>query len=154
MDDQKIHHLLQLKCHKRPTSEMLEEFILEFHRRQETQRSSASFFEEVKDRFAFFFSELPISRIAYIGATSVALYYCFLIFQNKISTPNSNDPTTSSLCSENFPAINYYSSPVIQRDQEEPVSYDLTNKENDSIFSSMSHLLQNKSSLKKSLISF
>ena len=154
MDDQKIHHLLQLKCHKRPTSEMLEEFILEFHRRQETQRSSASFFEEIKDRFAFFVSELPISLIAYIGATAVALYYCFFILQTKISTPNNNDPTTSSLCSENFSAIHYYSSPVIQRDQEEPVSCDITNKENDSIFSSMSHVLQNKSSLKKSLISF
>lgn len=157
MDDQKIHHLLQLKCHKRPTSEKLEEFILEFHRRQETQRSSASFLEEIKDRFDFFVSELPISRIAYVGASAVALFCCFLILRTNISNQYDNDPTTSSLCSEHFSAIHYYSSPIIRRDEEEPVSFDVNNqenKENDSLFSSVSHVLEKKSSFPRSLMSF
>ncbi|MFZ4115301.1 MAG: hypothetical protein ACOYK6_01090 [Chthoniobacterales bacterium] len=154
MDDQKMHHLLQLKSYEHPTAEMLEEFISEFHCRQELHPSSSSFIEDLKRHLVFFFSDLQIPRMAYVGATFLALFCSLLIIQTNKSSQENNDPTITPLCSENFSAIHYYSSPIIQPSEEQPVSFDLNNKENDSILSSMSRLMQKKSSSKELLMSF
>jgi hypothetical protein len=153
MDEQKIHRLLQLKNHEYPSSEMVEEFISEFHRRQDKESSYRSFLNEIKERISFFFSDLPIPRIAYVGATALALCCSIIILQTKSSTKNENESASSLLCSDNFSAIHYYSSPIIEKDEEQPISFDESEKDNDSIFSSISHLLQKKSSKKQSLMS-
>ncbi|MCF7729672.1 MAG: hypothetical protein K9M81_04810 [Chthoniobacterales bacterium] len=153
MDEQKIHHLLQLKNYEYPSSEMVEEFISEFHRRQDNTSSCRSFFNELKEQISFFFSDLPIPRIAYVAATAVALGCSIIILQTKSSVKNENDSASSLLCSDNFSAIHYYSSPIIEKSEEKPVSFDESDKDNDSIFFSISHLLQKKSSEKQSLMS-
>ncbi len=154
MDDQQLHRLLQLKSCELPSSEMIEEFISEFHHRQEDQASSISFFEDLKEKITFFFSELQIPRMAYVGATAVALFCSILILKTNTRSQNNNDPTSSPLCAENFSAIHHYSSPIIQRNEEQPVSFDSNNKEINSVLSPMSYFLQKKSSPKESLMSF
>lgn len=155
MDDQRIHRLFQLKSYEQPSPEKIEEFILEFHRRQDALSSSISLLEQFKERIVFFFSELQVPKMAYVGATAIALFCSILILRTNIGSQEHSDPTSSSLSAENFSAIHYYSSPIIENDVE-PVSFNLkkVDSDNDSIFSSMSHILKKKSSAKEFPMSF
>jgi hypothetical protein len=153
MNEQKIHQLLQIKSHECSSAEMLEEFILEFHRRQKALSTTESFLEKIKDQISFFFSELPIPRIAYVAATVVALFCGIIILQTTSSAPNENASSASLLSSDHFSAIHYYSTPMIEKDEEEPVSFECNERENDSLFSPASHILQKKSSSKQYLMS-
>ena len=152
MDEQEIHHLLQLKTFKEPSSEAIEDFIFEFQRRQRVAALTPSFFEVWKEQCLLFISEFQVPRMAYVAATALALIssVCLFFYQS---------PSQSGAVTESYPvvakgfSINNSYPALIPQSSLIPVSFEM-NGENDEISSPAPDLFEKNQDPKKSLMSF
>ncbi len=146
MNDQRLQNLLQsaYQC-ELPSSDAVERFIEEFHRRQSLLANELSFFEKIQKQLADFFSHFHIPVIAYAGATAVAIFVSVLILRS----PRLNQyQGINPLVSEELEApLNYVVSPSLKQ-RIEPVTFELKKKNDDSgdVISPLSFILKRKSS--------
>lgn len=152
MDEQEIHHLLQLKTFEEPSSEAIEDFIFEFQRRQRVAALTPSFFEVLKEQCLLFISEFQVPRMAYIAATALALIssVCLFFYQS---------PSQSGSVAEGYPvvakgfSINNSYPALIPQSALIPVSFQM-NGEGNEMSPQAPELFQQNRDFKKSLMSF
>jgi hypothetical protein len=148
MDDQALQHWIQYAASgsETPSSDGVERFIDEFHRRQLLVTMKSSAWETLKEKFTEFFSHSPLSVVAYATATIVAVVFSLSI----LDSPRWNDrrgiATNPLLSEESVMPLSYYS-PYLQQSIE-PVTFDLKKKRelNNLVVYPLSYILKRKSS--------
>ncbi len=153
MDDQQLHHLLELKNCKYPSSAEIEEFIAEFHRRHHPHSTSVWLLENLREKWSLLSFYFPGSKLAYATVALLVLCSSFFFFYHRFDGENSTSEEVP-LCSEHFAALHYYSLPIIGPGEEEPVVFNSTEGQEEEVLSSISHFIKRKPSLQGTLISF
>ncbi len=153
MDEQEIHHLLQLKTFEEPSSEAIEDFIFEFQRRQRVAALTPSLFEAWKEQCLLFISEFQVPRMAYVVAMALALISSVGLFFYQ-------SPSQSGSVAENYPVVakgfsinNSYPS-LIPQTSLIPVSFQMNGENNNEMSSPAPELFQENRDPKKTLMSF
>jgi hypothetical protein len=152
MDEQEIHHLLQLKTFEEPSSEAIGDFIFEFQRRQRVAALIPSLFEVWKEQWLLFISEFQVPRMAYIAATALALISSVGLFFYQGSNSSGSGAENYPVVAKGFSINNSYPS-LIPQSSLIPVSFQMNGKA-DEISSPAPELFENNQDGKKSLMSF
>lgn len=153
MEDQELHRLLQLKRCADPSAETVEEFILEFQRRQRISSLNSSVWDLFKERFFFFLSEFQVPKMAYVVATALALISsAFLVLHQ--APPQVATPTMVSypVVTKSF-SIYHSSSTLVPQSNIIPVSF-RESTDDDKFFSPDALLPKRKLDFIKTLKSF
>lgn len=155
MDDQNIHRLISLKRYECPPPNAVEDFIVEFHRRQRVELLSPSFWKMFKERVALLLADFKVPKMAYVTTTALALLVAFFILRSenfdfsKTSEPNNPSSYRTSTGLDQAP------SPVII-ERALPLSLDINSEDrnDDSVVSPLSFILEKKQLQKGSPLIF
>lgn len=122
MNEQELHDLLRLQSYIQPSPVAVEQFIVEFQRRQRIASLTPSWWEIAKERCLLFLSEFEVPRLAYVVATTVALVSSAFLFIHQDTVDQHASPA------EVYPvtAKNIYhpTSSLVPRGDVIPVSFD------------------------------
>ena len=121
MDNLDTHRLIRLKRYEQPSNNSVEEFIIEFQRRQRVALLSPSLGLKLKERLAHFIADFQVPTMAYVTATALALFFSVLILHNDNFAPRYYDTASLHRVSTG------YTNQIPSRDHLEPVSLHINN---------------------------
>lgn len=156
MDEEKIQRLMRLKRYEHPAENAVEDFIEEFRRRQRVELLHPSLWDIFRDQVALFIKEFQVPKMAYVTTTALAVMVALFIirsdnFMGGITASGLNHPfsykTSSSV--QQSP-----STTIMERIEPASMNINKDDRDEDSIVSPLSYILEKKHRLRGLPLSF